>query len=245
MTLETEALVLDELDIGELSVLFEDQEPETILGWAVEQFGAKLALVTSFQAEGMVILDMATRIDPNIRVITIDTGRLPEETYTFMEQVRDHYGVNIEVYFPDAEEVRRMITQQGINLFYKDVNSRLLCCQIRKVRPLIKALRGLSAWITGLRRGQGASRMNTRKIELDHDHGSLVKLNPLADWTEREVWDYIEARHVPQHPLYAKGYASLGCAPCTRPIQPGEDSRAGRWWWEQNGPKECGMHCRI
>jgi thioredoxin-dependent adenylylsulfate APS reductase len=245
MTLETEALSLDELEVGELSVLFDDQEPEAVIGWGIEQFGSKLAIVTSFQAEGMVILDVATKIDSNIRVITIDTGRMPDETYTFMEQVRDRYGINIEVYFPDAEEVRRMVTQRGVNLFYQDVTSRLICCQIRKVRPLLKALRGLNAWITGLRREQWASRVNIRKIELDHDHGAIVKLNPLADWTEKEVWDYIETHNVPRHPLYEKGYVSIGCAPCTRPIQIGEDPRAGRWWWEKDAPKECGMHCSI
>jgi thioredoxin-dependent adenylylsulfate APS reductase len=245
MTLEIEAVGLDELEVGELSVLFDDQAPEAVIGWGIEQFGSRLALVTSFQAEGMVILDMAIRIDPNIRVITIDTGRLPEETYTFIEQVRDRYGVDVEVSFPDAEEVQRMVTQRGINLFYQDVTSRLVCCQIRKVRPLLKALRGLNAWITGLRREQWASRVNIRKIELDHDHGAIVKLNPLADWTEAEVWDYIETHNLPQHPLHEKGYVSIGCAPCTRPVRLGEDPRVGRWWWEKDAPKECGMHCSI
>jgi thioredoxin-dependent adenylylsulfate APS reductase len=245
MTLEIEAIRLDELEVGELSVLFDDKEPEEVIGWGIEQFGSKLALVTSFQAEGMVILDMATRIDPNIRVITIDTGRMHEETYTFTDRVRERYGLDIEVHVPDAKEVQQMVTKRGMNLFYRDVTSRLVCCQIRKVRPLLKALAGLNAWITGLRREQWASRVNIRKIELDHDHGAIVKLNPLADWTEEEVWDYIEKHNVPTHPLYEKNYVSLGCAPCTRPVQLGEDPRAGRWWWEKDAPKECGMHCSI
>jgi thioredoxin-dependent adenylylsulfate APS reductase len=245
MTLPIEAIGLDELEVGELSALFDDREPEAVIHWGVEQFGPRLAIVTSFQAEGMVILDMATRIDPNIRVITIDTGRLPEETYAFIDQVRDRYGIDIEVYYPDAEEVRELVTQRGVNLFYQSVASRLACCQVRKVQPLLKALRGLSAWVTGLRREQSASRAHIRKIELDHDHGAMVKLNPLADWTQDEVWDYIQAREVPMHPLYQHGYTTISCAPCTRPIQLGEDARAGRWWWETDAPKECGMHCRI
>jgi phosphoadenosine phosphosulfate reductase len=245
MGVETEAVVLDELEIGELSVLFDDREPEEIIRWGVEQFGSKLGVVTSFQAEGMVILDMAAKIDPGIRVITVDTGRLHEETYNFIDQVRDHYGIPIEVYFPDDEEVRRMVTTRGVNLFYQDVASRLTCCQVRKVRPLLKALDGLDAWITGLRRDQWASRVNIRKIELDHEHAAIVKLNPLADWDQQDVWQYIEANNVPRHPLYETGYVSLGCAPCTRPVRLGEEPRAGRWWWEKDAPKECGMHCSI
>lgn len=237
--------MLDELQVGELSVFYDDQSPEDVIRWGITQFGSKMAIVTSFQAEGMVILDMATRINPYIRVITVDTGRMHEETYAFMDQVRSRYSIRIEVQFPDAEEVEHMVTNRGVNLFHKDVTSRLICCQIRKVRPLVKALSGLNAWITGLRREQWASRVNIRKIELDHDHGAIVKLNPLADWTEDELRDYIEKYDVPQHPLYKKGYLSIGCAPCTRAVQPGEDPRAGRWWWEKDGPKECGMHCSI
>jgi phosphoadenylyl-sulfate reductase (thioredoxin) len=132
-----------------------------------------------------------------------------------------------------------------VDLFYREVPLRLLCCQIRKVLPLRRALAHLDAWVTGLRREQWATRSNIRKIELDHDHGGIVKINPLADWTKEEVWEYIQAYAVPSHPLYERGYTSIGCAPCTRPIQPGEDPRAGRWWWEKGAPKECGMHCAI
>jgi thioredoxin-dependent adenylylsulfate APS reductase len=237
--------VLDELEIGELAVAYDDQEPEAVLRWAVDQFGSRLAIVTSFQAEGMAILDMAFKVDPGIRVITLDTGRLHEETYAFMDQVRSHYGIRIEVFYPDAEEVQRLVTHRGANLFYHDVTSRLLCCQVRKVRPLQRALQTVDAWITGLRRDQWASRVNIRKIELDHDHGAIVKINPLADWSAAEVEAYLEANDVPKHPLYGKNYVSIGCAPCTRPVQAGEDPRAGRWWWEKNAPKECGMHCSI
>jgi phosphoadenylyl-sulfate reductase (thioredoxin) len=149
------------------------------------------------------------------------------------------------VHAPDARELDVMTTKHGVNLFYEAVPLRLLCCQVRKVRPLQRVLDGLDAWITGLRRETWASRADIRKIELDHDHGGIAKLNPLADWTHEEVWDYIRANDVPYHALYDQGYTSIGCAPCTRRSAPGEDPRAGRWWWEKNAPKECGMHCTI
>ncbi len=237
--------VLDELEIGELAVEFDDKEPQELLSWADERFGSKLAIITSFQSEGMVLIDMAVKINPWIKIITVDTGRLPEESYEFIEEVRDHYKINIDIKFPGQNEVEKLIDGKGPNLFYQGVTSRLLCCQVRKVRPLLKALDGFDAWITGLRREQWASRINIRKIELDHDHCAIVKLNPLADWSADEIEDYTLLNNVPRHPLYAKGYTSIGCAPCTRPIAHGEDSRAGRWWWEKDAPKECGMHCSI
>ena len=245
MSNENKSIVLDELEIGELAVEFDDKDPQELIAWAVENFGTKLAIITSFQSEGMAILDMAYKINPAIKVVTVDTGRLGEESYEFIDQVREHYGINIDVRFPDTAEVEKLITANGANSFYKSVNSRLVCCQIRKVRPLQKALDGFDAWITGLRRDQWASRINIRKIELDHDHGAIVKLNPLADWSEEEVEEYTALNNVPRHPLYAQGYTSIGCKPCTQAINPGEDSRAGRWWWEKDAPKECGMHCSI
>ena len=143
-----------------------------------------------------------------------------------MDEIRARYkGVRLEVYFPDTAEVERMVAKHGLNLMYHAIATRLLCCQIRKVRPLTRALKDLEAWATGLRREQWASRTNIRKIELDHDHGGMVKLNPLADWTKEEVLDYVKAQDVPMHKLYAQGYVSVGCAPCTRPVKPGEDPR--------------------
>lgn len=244
MVLE-EAPQLDELEIGELSVEYDDREPEEVIRWGVERFGSQLAIVTSFQGEGMVLLDMAVKIDPSIRVITVDSGRLHEETYAFIDVIRKHFDIKIDVYSPDGDEVRRLVTQRGMNLFYESVTNRMMCCQVRKVRPLQRALQGVGAWITGLRRDQWASRVNIRKIELDHDHDAIVKLNPLADWMEDEVKDYLAKNNVPQHPLYSQGYVSIGCAPCSRAIQPGENPRAGRWWWETDAPKECGMHCSL
>ena len=154
-------------------------------------------------------------------------------------------GLNLELVEPDADEIDGMTGKHGVDLFKTSVDLRLLCCNLRKVRPLTKHLHSLDAWVTGLRRDQWASRTNIRKVEIDHDHGAIVKLNPLAEWTEDEVWDYVREREVPYHSLYDKGYTSIGCAPCTRAIAPDEPSRAGRWWWETNAPKECGIHCSI
>ena len=241
-----ERVVLDEWEAGELAVEYDDQEPQEVIRWALETFPpARVAVCTSFQVDGMAILDMAWRIDPDVRVFTVDTGRLPPEAHEVMEQVRRRYGLEIEVYRPDPREVGAMVDRHGEDLFYQSVPLRLTCCDVRKVRPLVRVLRGLDAWITGLRRDQWATRSNIRKIELDHDHGGLVKLNPLADWMEDEVWEYVRANDVPHHPLYDRGYQSIGCAPCTRPVPPGADARSGRWWWETDAPKECGMHCAI
>lgn len=239
-------VVLDDYEAGELAVDYDDQDPQEVIRWTLETFHQRrVAVCTSFQIDGMAILDMAWRINPNVRVFTVDTGRLPGETYELIDRVRERYGIQVEIYFPDRQLVEAMVLRHGVNLFYKEVNLRLLCCEVRKVEPLKRVLRGLDAWITGLRRDQWASRSNIRKIELDHDHGGIVKVNPLADWMEEEVWEYIRANDVPYHALYDRGFTSIGCAPCTRPTQAGEDPRAGRWWWEVNAPKECGMHCPI
>jgi len=242
---DSKRVVFDDFEAGQLGVELDDREPQEILAWALETFGERVSLCTSFQSDGMALLDMATRIDADVRVFTVDTGRLPQETYAFMEAVRQRYGVTIDVYLPETREVETMVRRNGVNLFYQAVPLRLACCDIRKVRPLRRALNHLDAWITGLRRDQWASRSNIRKVELDHDHGGLMKINPLADWTEAEVQDYLRENDVPSHPLYAKGFRTISCAPCTRAVAPGEDARSGRWWWEVNAPKECGMHCSI
>ena len=186
----------------------------------------------------MVIVDLAAGVTPGFRIFTLDTGRLPDETYQMMEAVRERYGVQVEPVFPDREEVEQMVTQQGPNLFYGSLEARHLCCDIRKTRPLARKLRELRAWATGLRREQSPTRAQVPKVE---ETEGLIKLSPLADWRAAQVEQYTREHHLPVHPLYARGYASIGCAPCTRAIQPGEDERAGRWWWEQ-GKKECGIH---
>jgi phosphoadenosine phosphosulfate reductase len=243
---DADRVVLDDLEIGEIANDLDDQEPEDVIDWALDTFGDRLAIVTSFQADGLAILDMAYEVKPDIRVITVDTGRLPQETLDYIEVIRARYPeADFRIEQPDQREVEAMIDKHGLDLFRESVPLRLVCCQIRKVRPLLNALEGLDAWFTGLRRDQWASRAAIRKVELDHDHDGIVKVNPLADWSKEDVDEYLAEMEVPLHPLYAKGYTSLGCAPCTRPIEPGEDDRAGRWWWETNAPKECGMHCPI
>jgi thioredoxin-dependent adenylylsulfate APS reductase len=215
---------------------------EDVLGWALNRYGDRIALCTSFQAEGMVLLDMAHRIDPDVRVFTIDTGRLPQETYDLIDLVRERYDISIEVHYPDGEELANMTETHGLNLFRRSVSLRLLCCEARKVKPLYRALAGLDAWITGLRRSQSAARASVAKIETDDSHNGMLKLNPLADWSIDRVWEYVRTHDVPHNDLYDQGYTSIGCAPCTRAIKPGEDVRAGRWWWETGAAKECGIH---
>jgi phosphoadenosine phosphosulfate reductase len=226
------------LELAEIERL-EHTEAQNLLAWALGEFGHSLAIATAFQAEGMAILDMASRVAQSVRVFTLDTGRLPEETYRMIETVRERYGIAVETVSPDAAEVEAMIGLHGPNLFYREVPLRNLCCEIRKVRPLERKLRELRAWVTGLRRGQHDSRSEVRKIE---SIDGRIKLNPLADWSREQVRAYIQENDVPVHPLYAFGYRSIGCAPCTRPVQPGEEDRAGRWWWEQDQDKECGIH---
>lgn len=237
--------MFEELQLHELAIEYEDRTTKDLITWAIENFHPQLYLAWSGQIEDMVLLDMAWKVNPDIRVFTIDTGRLHEETYGLMEHVRERYGLRIEVYFPDFVDIEKMAERHGVNFFYHSVELRHRCCYIRKVRPLIRALHKVDAWITGLRREQWASRHNILKIEVDHDHGQIVKINPLADWTEEEVWEYIRRNSVPYSDLYEKGYRSIGCEPCTRPVSPDEDPRAGRWWWEKNAPKECGLHCSL
>jgi phosphoadenosine phosphosulfate reductase len=238
--------LIDELEAGELSVEFEGREPQELLEWALERFSPRIGLSTAFQIDGVALLDMAHDLDPDIQVFAVDTGRLPEETLELIEQLRDRYpGLNLQLLTPAPRQVNAMVARHGPNLFYRQVEKRLLCCNIRKVQPLTRHLATLDAWVTGLRRDQWATRTDIRKVEIDHDHGAIVKLNPLAEWTEDEVWDYVRERGIPYHPLYDQGYTSIGCAPCTRALEPGESGRDGRWWWEQNAPKECGIHCAI
>ena len=217
-------------------------DAERVIEWTVKNFGPGAALCTSFQAEGMVILDMANRMGLDLRVFTIDTGRLHSETYELIDRVRDRYGVQVEVYSPDQNELNEFTTTYGMNPFYRSVSSRIMCCEIRKSHPLNTVLTGLDAWITGVRKDQSQTRANVEKLEIDDVHGGIVKVNPLADWDETKVWDYIRKNDVPYSALYDQGYTSIGCAPCTRPLEPGENSRAGRWWWEVDVPKECTIH---
>lgn len=212
-----------------------------VLRWTYERF-ERVAIVASFQAESSVIIDIAHAIEPDIRVLTLDTGRLPRETLDVIERVRDRYRIEIEVLQPDPEEVREIVAGHGTNLFFTSPELRRLCCDVRKSRPLRRALQGYDAWITGLRREQAATRAETPLVAIDAGHGGITKVAPLAAWSKAQVWDYIREHDLPYHSLYDQGYTSIGCAPCTRATRPGEDGRAGRWWWEQNEVKECGLH---
>lgn len=227
----------------------EGKRAEEILEWALERFGDRIALASSFGAEDVVLIDILAKIKPSARIFTLDTGRLPQETYDVMERIREKYGIKIEVFFPDPRDVEEMVNEHGPNLFYRSVEFRQLCCHVRKVRPLERALSQLDAWITGLRRGQSITRKEIKKVEEDERYFDgqrrvLLKLNPLADWTEKDVWEYIRKNSVPYNSLHDRNYPSIGCAPCTRPVQPGEDIRAGRWWWEIPEKKECGLHVK-
>ncbi len=221
---------------------FEAKTAQEVLAWALAEFQPRIALAASFGAEDVVVIDMLTKLNRNARVFTLDTGRLPYETYSLMEAIRERYGLAIDVYFPQAEAVEAMVREHGVNLFYKSIENRKRCCGVRKVEPLGRALRGVDAWITGLRREQAVTRTEVRKVEVDPDHGGIVKVNPLADWTCEQVWEYIRAHDVPYNKLHDQGYPSIGCAPCTRAVAPGEDPRSGRWWWENPETKECGLH---
>ncbi len=220
-----------------------DAGAEEILRWGFGQFGRRMAICTSFQATGSVIVHMAAQLaGERARVFSVDTGRLHEETYRLIAQFRQRYGIEVELVCPDSRELRRMLTRHGPNLFYEHPSKRKLCCEIRKVRPLQRRLATLDAWVTGLRRDHSRNRALVEKVGVDEQHGGILKLAPLADWTGEQVFAYAERHDVPLHPLYAQGYPSIGCQPCTRPVRPGEDSRAGRWWWEKGPDKECGMH---
>lgn len=222
----------------------EAKTAEEVLEWVLKTYGDRVALASSFGAEDVVLIDMLARIDRRSRVFTLDTGRLPQETYDVMEKIRDKYGLEIEIYYPDTKAVEDMVTHYGPDLFYKSVELRKLCCEIRKVEPLKRALKELSAWITGLRREQSVTRTEVKKVEIDRSHNSIVKINPLADWSEEQVWSYIRENGVSYNALHDQNYPSIGCAPCTRAIKPGEDVRAGRWWWEDPEHKECGLHIK-
>jgi phosphoadenosine phosphosulfate reductase len=215
-----------------------------VLEYFVGEFGNKICLSSSMGAEDQVLTDMLVKIVPDFRIITLDTGRLFPETLDLIHHTREYYRAKIEVFSPDYRKVETMVNKKGINLFYESIRNRKMCCNIRKVEPLKRALAGMSAWITGIRKEQTINRFNTRLVVWDETYG-LIKINPLYRWTEKMVWKYISAHQVPYNKLHDNGFPSIGCQPCTRAIKPGEDTRAGRWWWEYKGPKECGLHTKA
>jgi phosphoadenosine phosphosulfate reductase len=227
--------------VAELAAEAEPLPAQDVVRLASGRFGRKVALSSSFGAEDMVLIDMLMRVDRKARIVTLDTGRLPQETYNVMDATRERYGAAIDVFFPQAEAVQSMVAEHGLNLFYHSVDFRKMCCGVRKMEPLTRALAGLDAWITGLRREQSITRTEVHTIEWDESN-QLIKVNPLAAWTLDDVWKYIRENNVPYNALHDRGYPSIGCMPCTRAVLPGEDQRAGRWWWEHPETKECGLH---
>lgn len=211
-----------------------------ILQEAVE-LHAPVTFANSMGAEDMVLTDLIARHQPGIGMFSMDTGRLPQETYDLMQEVRARYSVPLHIYFPDATQVEDYVAQNGVNGFYDSVELRKRCCHIRKVEPLKRALAGKGAWITGMRREQAVTRGSLEVSAFDADNG-LHKINPLLEWNEKEVWEYIKQHDVPYNKLHDQFYPSIGCAPCTRAVTPGEDVRSGRWWWEDPQNKECGLH---
>lgn len=211
------------------------------LKFALGKFGDKVSFASSFGAEDVVIIDLLSKTGLPFRIFTLDTGRLHEETYEVMEACRQKYNLNLETYFPDRSAVEKLEQAKGFYSFRESIEARKECCRIRKVDNLKRSLKELDAWITGLRAEQAVTRTAMQRVE-DDTHFGLIKFNPLIDWNEQEVWDYIKANKVPYNALHDQNFPSIGCAPCTRAVKPCEDVRAGRWWWETPEQKECGLH---
>jgi phosphoadenosine phosphosulfate reductase len=227
-----------------LAAEYAARDPRELVARAVREYGADLAISFS-GAEDVVLIDMAAKAGGPFRVFSLDTGRLHAETYGFMERVRTHYGIAVEVFFPQPEAVQKLVREKGLFSFYKDGHKE--CCGIRKVEPLVRALAPVKAWMTGQRRDQSpGTRADVPTVQLDRTFGSperpLIKLNPLANWTSQQVWAYIREHEVPYNALHERGFVSIGCEPCTRSTHPGQHEREGRWWWEEATRKECGLH---
>ncbi len=216
---------------------------EEILGFLLEKHAGKTTFSTSLGAEDQVITHMLSQTGKPVDLFTLDTGRLFYETYDLLEKTNRRYKLGIRVLFPDTSKIESMVRDHGINLFYHSVENRKYCCQLRKLEPLQRGLKNHEIWITGLRREQSPTRNQLTMAEWDATH-RIIKVNPLMDWSEDALWDYIKAHNIPYNPLHDQGYPSIGCQPCTRAVMPGENIRSGRWWWEQPETKECGLHTR-
>jgi phosphoadenosine phosphosulfate reductase len=228
-------------EIIDYNARFEGKTPEELLGFFLNKLGNRVVFASSLGAEDQVLTHMLAGIDKQANIFTLDTGRLFPETLDLIDKTNKRYGIGIKVYFPDAGMVESMVNEKGINLFYESVKNRIQCCNIRKIVPMKRALEGATAWISGLRNEQSVTRKNIDLVDWDEKFG-LIKISPLIHWTEKQVWDYIGQHKVPYNKLHDAGYPSIGCQPCTRPVTPGDDIRAGRWWWEQPELKECGLH---
>lgn len=236
-------MTIESLDIQSWGEANAGLHPRDILAFAFENFSPRVSISFS-GAEDVVLIDMAAKLGHDFRVFSLETGRLHPETYQFFDKVREHYGISIEMLFPSSEQVERLVREKGLFSFYRDGHKE--CCTIRKVEPLKRALRELDAWITGQRHDQSPSTRNKVAVaEIDRTFSNgrtLVKFNPLANWTSQQVWTYIRENGVPYNALHERGFVSIGCEPCTRPVLPGQHEREGRWWWEDSTKKECGLH---
>jgi len=237
-------MAVDAKQIAAVAAEYARRDPHDIVELAIREYAPDIAISFS-GAEDVVLVDMAVRAGGRFRVFSLDTGRLHPETYRFLEQVREHYNIPLEVFFPDPEAVQKLVRDKGLFSFYKDGHKE--CCAIRKVEPLVRALKPLRAWVTGQRRDQSpGTRAEVPVVQIDPTFSSaerqLVKFNPLANWSSKHVWAYIRENNVPYNPLHERGFISIGCEPCTRPVHPGQHEREGRWWWEEETLKECGLH---
>jgi phosphoadenosine phosphosulfate reductase len=215
---------------------------EEALRQSFEHFGVqRIALASSFGAEDQVLTDMLVKLNPAARIFTLDTGRNFQETYDTMQRSIERYRIQYEVCVPEAADVAELISKDGPNLFYESVEKRKACCNVRKMKPLRKVLGTVDAWICGLRRDQSVTRTAVELVSWDAEFG-IYKICPLFDWSDQQVWDYIHQQNVPYNALHDRGFPSIGCAPCTRAVEPGQDIRSGRWWWESPEQKECGLH---
>lgn len=229
---------------AELLALGREEGTQAAIRWALGTFGCRAALSSSLSFEDQTVTQLMVATDKeHTRVFTLDTGRQFQENYELIDRTEMTYGIRIEVFFPDFRKVQEMVRAHGINLFYDSIELRHLCCNVRKIEPLKRALEGVEVWITGLRRSQSVTRANMQMVEYDADD-DVLKLNPLVLWSEQDVKEYVRANAIPYNKLHDQGFPSIGCQPCTRAVRPGEDVRAGRWWWEDPDKRECGLHAR-
>jgi len=231
------------MDINDLNQKFQNSTAQEITEYFIKEYGQDAALSSSLGAEDQVLTDMVLKVDKSSNIFTLDTGRLHPETYDVMDATNLKYGVKLNVFFPLNEKVEELYQKQGINGHFESIENRKNCCNIRKMEPLRRALKPLKVWITGLRAAQSVTRTDMPVVEYDENF-EVIKVNPLINWSEEDVWNYIKQNNVPYNKLHDQGYPSIGCAPCTRPVKAGEDIRSGRWWWENPEHKECGLHAK-
>lgn len=229
------------MNTEELNNKFRKSTPEEVLSYFLNAYKSRITFASSMGAEDQVLMHMIANIDPTLKIFTLDTGRLFPETYNLIEATNKMYKINIQIFFPDQVETENMVREKGINLFYQSIENRKLCCGIRKKNPLKRALKDMEVWICGLRREQSITRFSVPLVEWDEDN-NMIKLNPIYEWSEQQVWDYIKTNNIPYNALHDQEFPSIGCQPCTRAVKNGEDVRAGRWWWEEPENKECGLH---